>query len=303
MFWLKKIGAQLFYPVPVSLFLLGCGCIFLLLTKKQKWGRGLVTVGTAILLVFSLPFVPRLGVRGIEGKIRPIHDPVEHLEGRGAAPSGEPVFVYVLGMGHKPEMDWPFTLRGNPRFWMRLVEGARLCRGLPRGQLLVSVSGEGSEAQKEQFLKLMGDFLGLKAANVRLISEARTTAHEAKLGRDIIGQKEFFLVSEGLHLRRSAEIFRSAGMRPIPAPCAIENRESGGGLGLLGYLPSSLNLTVARRVSHEFIGWLWVRYGFGGVPQVSGAEAAENMKHSRAEARKTSEENMGKNWEAAEEGF
>ena len=57
MFMLKKIVALFFYPLSLCLGILILGLLFLWATRRQRLGKRLVTLGTVLLLLLSLPFI------------------------------------------------------------------------------------------------------------------------------------------------------------------------------------------------------------------------------------------------------
>ena len=59
MFMLKKILPFLLYPVSLCLVILILGLFCLWTTRRQRLGKGLVTLGTVLLLLLSLPCLSR----------------------------------------------------------------------------------------------------------------------------------------------------------------------------------------------------------------------------------------------------
>ena len=89
-FILRKIVSTLLLPVSLGLLLLIGGTIFLF-TKKQKFGKFLVTTGVLLLFLLSFPPVARYLTDSLESKFSPVT----------AANSDQKIsWIVVLGGGH-----------------------------------------------------------------------------------------------------------------------------------------------------------------------------------------------------------
>ena len=54
MFWLKKWLGELLMPLPFTLTLIILGLLLLWFTRRQRLGKAFCTLGTLLLIVFSL---------------------------------------------------------------------------------------------------------------------------------------------------------------------------------------------------------------------------------------------------------
>ena len=68
MFFFKKLISRFVFPVPLCAELLVLGLVLWSFTRWKKLGRGLVIGGTALLLVFSYPWLPRLALSRLESR-------------------------------------------------------------------------------------------------------------------------------------------------------------------------------------------------------------------------------------------
>ncbi len=71
MFLFKKIVAQFFMPVALCLEILVLGLVFLWSTRRQRLGKTLVTLGTALLALFGYQATTDWMLRPLEEKYPP----------------------------------------------------------------------------------------------------------------------------------------------------------------------------------------------------------------------------------------
>ncbi len=90
---------------------------------------------------------------------------------------------------------------------MRLQEGARLYKELPRARLFISLAGEVDVAIKQKYLDAYAKDHGLVRERMHVISEARDTSDEARLALDRARAKILFVVTSASHLPRAIKIF------------------------------------------------------------------------------------------------
>ena len=91
MFWLKKWLGELLMPLPFTLTLIILGLLLLWFTRRQRLGKAFCTLGTLLLIVFSLRPVSVELLRPLEQQNPPL-------------PASQSVdFILVLGHGHGSE--------------------------------------------------------------------------------------------------------------------------------------------------------------------------------------------------------
>ena len=89
--------------------------------------------------------------------------------------------------------------------------------------------------------------LGMNSADILRDSKSGNTAEQALAIEKIVTQEKFVLVTSAAHIPRAVALFRSRGMRPIPAPTQHMVQDSD--LRFEDFLPHVDNL---RRL-HAFV--------------------------------------------------
>ncbi len=251
MFLFKKIVAPFFFPVPFCLLVLAVGVVVLWLSQRQRVGKGLVTLGTAMLFlcsysVFSVPFLKTLELR-----YSPLFGDEAIL-----TTDGDVRWVVVLGGGHTLDPRIPPASQLSSSSLVRLIEGIRLYRSIPGSRLIVS---EGAVFSTESGAKIMADVakaLGVPEEDVVLEDQSRDTEDEAMMIKEIVGDDRFVLVTSASHMVRSMKLFEKQGMRPLPAPTDyLVKKAEYVSPGM--FFPGPEGLYGATRVVYEFLGIAW----------------------------------------------
>jgi uncharacterized SAM-binding protein YcdF (DUF218 family) len=149
------------------------------------------------------------GLRDLEFRYPPLQD--------SKIPSGDVVIV-VLGSGFNPDPELPANSQVGGAFLSRLLEGVRLWRLRPDAELVISVAGTATGAQKSNFLSGISGLLGLQSADVRLLTTAESTLDEALLVRDLAVGRTVLLATSAGHMPRAMQIFESEGLTVVAAP-------------------------------------------------------------------------------------
>ncbi len=187
LFLFKKIVAPLFYPLSLCLALLLTGLILQWFTRRQKTGKIIASVGTALLLLFSYSCGTDRLLRSLERQYPPVA--VESLRDGGIR------WIVVLGGGTSTDPDIPPVSRMSESSLAHLIEGRRLHRQLPSSKIILSggrVFGMGSDAEAMRDLAIQ-----LGAAPENLIAEASSsdTETQAQNVGKIVGGDPFILVN------------------------------------------------------------------------------------------------------------
>src|SRR3712207_4023298 len=103
MFLFKKLVAPFLMPVPFSLLLVLSGLLLLWLTRRQRAGRWLATLGALLLLVLGYGFVSDRLLASLERRHAPVADV--------SAAAGRVRWVVVLGGGSSADEGLPAALR------------------------------------------------------------------------------------------------------------------------------------------------------------------------------------------------
>ena len=244
--FIKDIIAHLL-PVPLCLWVLLAGLIFLWSTKKQTTGKVIITIGFAILLLCSLPFFPNMCLRYLE------HKHVSYIASAGKENNFADIkYVVVLAGGHILDPKIPITSQFCYEGLVRLTEGIRLYKKCPKAKLILS-GGIGSSTNVTD-ARLMADLsiqLGVPKEDIILEPESMSTFDEVGLIRPIVKDQRFILVTSASHMPRSMALFRKLGMNPVPAPTGYLVKQFGDSISVL---PSVSNLKKSDTAFYEILG-------------------------------------------------
>lgn len=244
---LKKIVSRLLFPVPMICTLLGLGLILLWFTRRQKAGKILVTIGTALLLLLGNSQISAIFLRTLEGRYHPIE-----LSSLPAAGKESITYIAVLGSGYSPDPRIDLDSRLSEDGLVRLVEGVRLCRKLAGCRLILS---GGPPAQAETMGKIALS-LGIKREDIILEEHSRDTEQEAQFIKPTVGATPFLLVTSASHMPRAVDLFASLGMKPIAAPTDYLAKPSAALIPDEVY-PGPRGLYEITRTVYEYLGIEW----------------------------------------------
>ncbi len=251
MFLLKKIIANFFSPVSLSLEITVAGLLLLYLTSKQKTGKALVLIGVSLLAVCSYTLTSDILIDPIIKK----YPSYEYYQSKS---NQKPKIVVVLGAGHSIDSSMPITSRIDNDALIRLVEGIRIYRMLNEGKLLLSGGSEPGTMSSAQDMAQLARDLGVNDKDIIMESKSLDTADEAHIISSMIGEERFVLVTSSAHMPRSIALFKKLGMNPIPAPTrSIEEKLLYRTPNL--FFPSSINLQKSEMAFHEYLGIIWAK--------------------------------------------
>ncbi|MFH1084845.1 MAG: ElyC/SanA/YdcF family protein [Chloroflexota bacterium] len=255
MFIVKKIVSRLLFPLPLGLGLALLGLIVLWSGRRQRLGKGLVTVGLALLLVLSTAPASGWLLASLEGAYPPF--------GTGrAAPVAldEIAYVIVLAGGIEVVPAMPLTRQVGGGGMARLMEGYRVYTMCPNSKLVLS-GGYGAEPDSPREILtnyLFMRSLGVPAEDMIVENTSWDTETEARHVAPIVGRAPSVLVTSAYHMRRALPMFEKQGLRPIPAPAdfhtglkRVSSPES--------FYPSASSLWASEVAIYEYIGMLWAR--------------------------------------------
>ena len=251
MFTLKKIILAFLYPLPLSILLSFLGLYLLWFTTKQKTGKIVVSVGLAILTLFSYSIIANRLLRPLERKYDTFEIVVSETEDKPTIK-----FVVVLGGGHTSDPELPLLSQMNTHPVIRLMEGIRIYRKVPGSRLLLS-GGSGFDLISEaEMMARVAREMGVPDRDIILESKSKDTRDEALFIKPMVGNEPFVLVTTASHIPRSMALFKKLGMNPIPSPIGHSIRD-GQGLSLDSFFPSTGNLHKTELAIHEYIGMTW----------------------------------------------
>jgi len=258
MFFLKKIVAPFFMPLTVIVFLSVLGLLFLWLTKRQTFGKLLVTLGILLLTALSYgQFANRL-IGPLEQAYAP-YDTVMSKSSRSAKQLPVVKFVVVLGGGHTTAPNIPITSQASPSSLIRLIEGIRIYRKNPGSKLVVSGGAVFDPLPEAKTMADIAKSIGVPPADLILETASRDTRDQARNIKTIVGSEPFALVTSASHMPRAVSLFKMAGLTPIPAPTDYLVRK-GQQVNPQSFFPSSQALHKSERAIYEYLGILWGKF-------------------------------------------
>jgi len=206
--FIKDFIVALFAPTALV------GLCFLFALISYRLGRRRLAKGAAIagLVCFTL------------FSLNPITEGLLHLyEGQYPALDPEAVnkdkikFVVVLGGGYTRATQQPLASQLGAFTLPRVVEGVRLWHALPHTKLVLS--GKGWETITEaRAMADMAQSLGVPREQLVLDEESGNTAQHPLNLKPLIKGDGFILVTSALHMPRAMDVFKRAGLAPLPAP-------------------------------------------------------------------------------------
>ena len=258
LFGLKKFVSFWLMPLPLCLTLLAVGLGLLLLTRRAKLARGLIVVGTLLLMLFSNKFVSHALVRPLEA----VYPAIPEL------PAGAPLpsvltscrFVVLLGGGNGNDPRLSATNQLSASALSRLSEATRILHALPHARLIASGPKDPEHPElltnAEIYVRAAAS-LGIDRSRATLIEDANDTEEESLAVKRLVGTAPFALVTSAWHMPRTMALFRHAGLTPLPCPADFGARD-GDSLQWTDFLWDTESLGRSTWAVRERIGYLWI---------------------------------------------
>jgi uncharacterized SAM-binding protein YcdF (DUF218 family) len=252
----QKIVLRLLFPVSVSLLL---GIAGLILWRRRALSFFLLLVSILWLLVMSIPLTGLWLLSPLESQAGNYADPKE-LANKGVK------YIVVLSGGFRdgnlmPADKLDFSI-------LRLIEGIRLWRGVPRSKLVLTggaIPGLSHDKSIAQTFSDMARIMGVPADAIILEDKSWTTEDQARMVAPIVGKSAFALVTSAFHMRRSILNFQKVGLNPIPAPCDFLTKKILFHYGTLTPRPRGLELTEIATKEHVVAWWMLLRSKLPGI--------------------------------------
>lgn len=216
LFQLKKAIGYALMPLPLCLTLMIAGGILLFFTQRTRLGKGLLTSGLLLLLLFSHSTVSVWLLRPLETRYPPIPELV----------AGAPLpvafarcrYIAVLGSGHGDSDTWPATAQLSSSALARITEAVRLARLLPDAQLILAGHSTRGRTPHADVLAQAAESLGVSPARFLRVTAVRDTEDEAHAIRRLAGDGPVALVTSAAHLPRATALLRNLGIAVVPCP-------------------------------------------------------------------------------------
>ncbi len=253
MIHLGRFVVPLISPLSIALILLIFGMGFCLL-KKRRLSLVFTGSGIWVLLFFGYGVFTKNALHRVEQLYPPLA--VERLAPEVKAQIS---FVVVLGSGHVSDPKLPTTSQIGGDSLYRLVEGIRIHRLLPGTRLVISGGTNVNDpAANATVVSDVAVKIGVATDDLLVEDRPRDTYEEAKLLKQILGEKPFVLVTAAAHMGRAVKIFKAFAMAPLPAPTNYVIKKASGTF-VDNWLPSCGNLSISRRIIYEWMGEIWIQ--------------------------------------------
>ncbi len=246
MFLMKKIITPFFYPLTISALCLAAGVVLLLLTRRQRPGKAMVLVGTLFLMLFSCDPVSNLILRPLEVPSPP------------PPSASSPPWIVVLGGGLFVDERIPETSQLSSTSMVRLSEGIILYRQRPGSRLLLSGGKVFQKVSEADIMARVAVSLGVPEADIVREEQSRDTEEQARFIREHVGRSEFVLVTSASHMPRAVLLFKTLGLKPLPASTGHLARTDES-LSPRMFFPSLSALNKTETAVHEYLALLWLR--------------------------------------------
>ena len=256
-FAMKKVIAALCQPLTFGLGLAILGFILLRSRKYARTGRCALLLGLLVLLMFGYPQVPGCMHKSLAGRYQPMTS-----EALREMPGGTEGVVWIAVLCGGCSTNWPFSIgaRLEEASLARFVEGLRIYRQLPHGNILLSVGDLLEVPLQDRLVDQLAETVGIPRQDLRPVTGATCTQDEARLNREIVGTAPFVLVTSDYHMPRAMLLCKALGMNPVPAPAGQCGRSDGEPrFSPRRFFPNAANLVIADTALHEYLGMWWAR--------------------------------------------
>lgn len=244
MFLTKKLISAFLLPIPISIMLFVLGIFFLLINSKAKAKFFIISAFTWIMLVSNQTVSNAL--------LKPLENSYQALT---ETPNVE--YILVLGNGHTTNEELSITSQVNPTAINRLAEGIKhykIIKAQNKNIKLIVSGYSGYDENTHAFMQeKLAITLGVEATDIIRLDEPKDTPQEALKTKEIVGNKEFILVTSASHMKRSMMLFNKLELNAIPAPTNYLSHEE---RGFSSYF-NAKNIEKCEVAIHEYLGIAW----------------------------------------------
>jgi uncharacterized SAM-binding protein YcdF (DUF218 family) len=240
MFVLKKIVSRLFFPLSLIIELLLVG---LLWPKKRK---KFLIIGIGFLFLFSFNPFAIVFLWPLESRFPPLAE---------SSIQKDIKWVVVLGGGVKGNKGLTPEDRLHSESLKRLLEGLRICRHIPKAQLILSGGDYQGAFPVARVMQDVALSSGFRPSRIVLEESSWDTQDEAQFLKNQLGTDSFYLVTSASHMPRSMALFKKVGTKPLAAPTDFQAVWEPVSVTFL--FPQANALFNTERAFYEYLGFLW----------------------------------------------
>ena len=259
LFIFKKIVSHFLFPLPLCVFIIIIGTLYLWFSRKKLVGKIVVTSGVILLLIFSYGTLPAYLLRSLEYEYSYLTEKELHEK----SDNNKIKWIVVIARGHDYREGVPMSsmLTGDTLFC--LVEGIRLHKKLPSTKLILSGGNVGDEKSQAEIMSNVAISLGVPEKDISLEINSLNTLEQAEFVKKIVKTEKFILVALTAHMPRTMALFEKQGMHPIPSTAGhrstLSGSERGSNISLLRFFPNIEALRGATLAFYEHMGLIWAK--------------------------------------------
>jgi uncharacterized SAM-binding protein YcdF (DUF218 family) len=162
--------------------------------------------------LYGTDFLPKQLIGNLEWSYPPLTDSIV---------TNDSLFIVVMGAGCAYDPRWPASLhRLSPTQSVRLTEGVRMMNMYKNAIMVTSGRFTKSPVSQAEITKQAAIELGISPQRIQVQHNPRTTCEEVADFVNAHGtDDDLIVVTSAIHMRRAMQLFRRAGLNPIPAPC------------------------------------------------------------------------------------
>ncbi len=205
MFFFKKLITAFLMPMPLGLFLLLIGFLYLI-SDSYKKAKIFLFLGLSWFLILSFQPISNAIIKPLENSQKALL----------TIPKVE--YILVLGSGHTSNDNLSITSQVSPVGINRLAEGIRIYKELENAKLVVSGYGSEDENSHALMQEKLAISLGVKKEDIIRFDTPKDTKEEVLEMKKLVQYKDFILVTSASHMTRANLLFQKEGLNPYLAP-------------------------------------------------------------------------------------
>jgi len=241
-FLLKKFVTFFVEPLGLVLTLLAVG-LYLLHVRKYRLAKLMLSGSLFLLLLFSYPPFANFLVQNLENQY-PKFDYKQRVK-----------YIHVLGNGHNTDPSQPISSQISSGGTKRVLEGIIIHKNMPHSKIIFTGYAGDTNTTNAVMNAKLAHALGVDYKEMIINGKPVDTKEEALFTKSLVGDAPFVLVTSATHMPRAVMLFRSLGMKPVPAPTNYYKSE------FRGYLrvPKPVYFFISSLAMHEYLGILWAK--------------------------------------------